>query len=39
LGTLAFLLFSVRRRGLQRNEAIAMVAIYVGYAALRVMIG
>jgi cation:H+ antiporter len=39
LGTVALLLFSLRKRGLQRSEAIALVAIYLGYASLRVMIG
>ncbi len=39
LTTLALLLFLVRRRGLQRSEAIALVVIYAGYAALRVLVG
>jgi cation:H+ antiporter len=39
LGTVALLLFAMRKRGLQRSEAISLVAIYVGYATLRVMIG
>ena len=39
LVTLALLLFSVRRKGLQRTEAIVLVAIYGGYAAFRMIIG
>jgi cation:H+ antiporter len=35
LATIALLVFMIRRRGLQRREAIALLALYVGYAALR----
>lgn len=39
LATLALLIFLSRKRGLQRQEAIALIALFVGYAALRVAIG
>jgi cation:H+ antiporter len=39
LVTLALLFFLVRKRGLQRSEAAALIALYVGYASLRVMLG
>lgn len=39
LTTLALVFFLVRKRGLQRSEAISLVAIYAGYAALRVLLG
>jgi len=36
LATVALLVFLVRRRGIQRPEAIALVVLYVGYVALRI---
>ena len=36
LATGALLFFMTRKRGLQRGEAIALIGLYVGYAALRV---
>lgn len=36
LATVALLVFLVRRRGIQRREAVALVALYVGYVALRI---
>jgi len=36
LATVALLIFLVRRRGIQRPEAIALVVLYVGYVALRI---
>jgi cation:H+ antiporter len=36
LATVALLIFLVRRRGIQRPEAIALVLLYVGYVALRI---
>lgn len=39
LATVALLIFLTRRRGLQRSEAIALLAIYIGYAVLRVPLG
>lgn len=35
LATLALLLFLLRRRGLQKREALSLLVLYVGYAALR----
>ncbi|HUP52240.1 MAG TPA: calcium/sodium antiporter [Longimicrobiales bacterium] len=37
LATAALLVFMTRRRGLQRGEAIALIGLYVAYAALRVL--
>lgn len=39
LCTLALVFFLVRRRGLQRSEAIALVGLYVGYASVRLLLG
>jgi cation:H+ antiporter len=39
LGTVLLLTFLLRRRGLQRGEAAALLVLYVGYATARVVIG
>jgi cation:H+ antiporter len=39
IATLVLLVFLVRRRGLQRHEAIGLLAMYVGYAGVRVYLG
>lgn len=39
LTTSALLFFLIRRQGLQRQEALALLALYVGYASLRVLVG
>jgi len=36
LATVALLIFLLRRRGIQRREALALVVLYVGFAVLRV---
>lgn len=38
LATVALLVFLVRRRGIQRKEALALVALYVGYVVLRIAV-
>jgi cation:H+ antiporter len=37
--TFALLFFLVRNKGLQRGEAVALLALYVGYASLRLLVG
>ena len=37
LATVALLIFLVRRRGIQRPEAVALVVLYVGYVAVRIL--
>jgi cation:H+ antiporter len=39
LGTVMLMVFLLRKRGLQRGEAAVLVAFYLGYATLRVVIG
>jgi cation:H+ antiporter len=38
IATAALLLFMSRKRGLQRPEAFALIGLYVGYAALRLLV-
>lgn len=38
LATVVLLVFMVRRQGLQRGEAVGLLALYVGYAALRAFV-
>jgi cation:H+ antiporter len=37
LATVVLLVFLLRRRGLQRAEALALVVLYIGYASIRMM--
>jgi cation:H+ antiporter len=37
MATVALLFFLLRKRGLQKGEALALVLVYVGYATLRLV--
>jgi cation:H+ antiporter len=39
VGTVILLAFLLRKRGVQRGEAMVLLAMYVGYATLRVVVG
>jgi cation:H+ antiporter len=39
LATVLLLAFLLRKRGLQRGEAVTLLAVYLGYATVRVLIG